>query len=173
MTMTVADDNFQRRLRTLGSGTSRGGEDSGRRGQRLSMIAAAGGGGGGQGRAAMAAAGEGMSIGNRADVCFFGLCALRLLPLALSLKPQQHKDFLLRREGQTTHYGLRKILHCAATKATLILADQCTYLWAGCSGVSGWLGFVMKQAGTQLENKKRKCDGKTTNPVVAKKGLTA
>ncbi len=31
------------------------------------------------------------------------------------------------------------------------------------------LGFVMKQAGTQLENKKRKYDGKTTNPVVVKK----
>jgi hypothetical protein len=27
----------------------------------------------------------------------------------------------------------------------------------------------MKQAGTQHENKKRKCDGRTTNPVVAKK----
>ncbi len=61
-----------------------------------------------------------MSSGNRADVCFFVLCALRLLPLALSLKPQPHKDFLRRREGQTTHYGLRKILHCAATKATLV-----------------------------------------------------
>jgi hypothetical protein len=97
-----------------------GGDDSGRRGQRLSIIAAAGGGGGGRGRAAEAAAGEGMSSGNRADVCFFVLCALRLLPLALSLKPQRHKDFLRRREGQTTHYGLRKILPCAATQATLM-----------------------------------------------------
>jgi hypothetical protein len=26
---------------------------------------------------------------------------------------------LRQREGQTTHYGLRKILHCAANKATL------------------------------------------------------
>jgi hypothetical protein len=31
------------------------------------------------------------------------------------------------------------------------------------------LGFVMEQAGTHFENKKRKCNGKTTNPVVAKK----
>jgi hypothetical protein len=45
-----------------------------------------------------------MSSGNKADVCFFVLCALRLLPLALSLKPQWHKDFLRWREGQTTHY---------------------------------------------------------------------
>ncbi len=55
-------------------------------------------------------------------VLFFcaNLCALRFLPLALSLKPQRHKDFLRRREGRTTHYGLRKILRCTATKATLI-----------------------------------------------------
>ncbi len=97
-----------------------GGDDSGCRGQRLSMIAAAGGGGGGRGRVAEAAAGEGMSSGNRADACFFVLCALRLLPLALSLKPQRHKVFLRRREGQTMHYRLRKILHCTATKTTLI-----------------------------------------------------
>ncbi len=31
------------------------------------------------------------------------------------------------------------------------------------------LGFVMEQAGTQLENNKSKCNGKTTNPVVVKK----
>jgi hypothetical protein len=50
------------------------------------------------------------------------VCALHFLPLrCLSLKPQRHKDFLHRREGQTTHYGLRKILHCSATKATLML----------------------------------------------------
>jgi hypothetical protein len=85
------------------------------------MIAAAGGGGGGRGRAAEAAAEEGMSSGNRADVCFFVLCALHLLPLVLSLKPQRHKDFLRRREGQTTHYGLCKILRCAASKTTLIM----------------------------------------------------
>jgi hypothetical protein len=42
-----------------------------------------------------------------------GDSALRFLPLALSLKPQRHKDFLRRREGQTAHYGLRKILRCA------------------------------------------------------------
>ncbi len=41
-----------------------------------------------------------------------------------SLKPQQRKDFLRRREGQTTHYGLRKVLRCAATKATLILSKS-------------------------------------------------
>jgi hypothetical protein len=98
-----------------------GGDDSGRCGQHLSMIAAAGGSGGGQGRAVKAAAGEGMSSSNRADVCFFVLCALHLLPLALSLKPQRHKDFLRRREGQTTHYGLHKILRCAASKTTLIV----------------------------------------------------
>jgi hypothetical protein len=81
------------------------------------------GGWGRQGRAwegGKAAAGEGMSSGDRADVCFFVLCALRLLSLVLSLKPQWHKDFLRQREGQTTHYGLCKILRCAATKATLI-----------------------------------------------------
>jgi hypothetical protein len=51
-------------------------------------------------------------------------CALRLLPLALFLKPQRHNDFLRRREGQTTHYGLRKILRCAASKTTLFEDDD-------------------------------------------------
>jgi hypothetical protein len=97
-----------------------GGDDSGRCGQHLSRIVAAGGVGGGRGRAAEAAAGEGMSSSNRANVCFFVLCALRLLPLVLSLKPQRHKKNLRRRKGQTTHYGLRKILHCAASKTTLL-----------------------------------------------------
>ncbi len=49
-----------------------------------------------------------------------GDCALRFLPLALSLKPQRHKDCLRQREGQTTHYGLRMILRCAAFKTTLV-----------------------------------------------------
>ncbi len=67
-----------------------GGDDRGRRGQRLSMIAPTGGGGGGWGRATEAAAGEGMSSG---DVCFFVLSALRLLPLVL--KPfQKYIPFL-------------------------------------------------------------------------------
>ncbi len=61
----------------------------------------------------------------QAAQCWFfcaNVCPLHLLPLALSLKPQRHKVFLRRREGQTTHYGLRKILRCTATKATLLLA---------------------------------------------------
>ncbi len=89
------------------------------------MITVAGGGRGGWGRAAEAAAGEGMSSGNRADVCVFVLCALRLLPLALSLKPQRHKDFLRRREVQTMHYGLCKILRCTASKTTLMEPKKC------------------------------------------------
>ena len=32
---------------------------------------------------------------------------------------ERRKDFLRRREGQTAHYGLRKVLRCAARKTTL------------------------------------------------------
>ncbi len=72
-----------------------------------------------------------MSSSNRADVCVFcAMClALRLLPLALSLKPQWHKDYLRRREGQTMHYGLRKILCCAASKATLLILRDLLHLF--------------------------------------------
>jgi hypothetical protein len=58
-----------------------------------------------------------------ARCCFF---VLTYVP-ALSLKPQRHKDFLRRREGQTTHYGLCKILRCAAPKATLLGCKTCKY----------------------------------------------
>jgi hypothetical protein len=38
----------------------------------------------------------------------------------LSKAPKYH-FFLRRREGQTAHYGLRKVLRCAASKATLMI----------------------------------------------------
>ncbi len=57
-----------------------------------------------------------------ARCCFYAnVCALRLLPLALSLKPQWHKDFLCQRKGQTMHYGLCKILRRAASKTILMV----------------------------------------------------
>jgi hypothetical protein len=80
---------------------------------------------GGWGRQGRAGEGSGGSGRRRSEqrqqsrCVFFVLCALWLLPLALSLKPQWHKDFLRWREGQTTHYGLRKNLRCAASKTTL------------------------------------------------------
>jgi hypothetical protein len=68
--------------------------------------------------------GEGTSSGSRADVCFFvsvPRTLVSLLPLVLPpLRPQWRFLNLRRREGQTVHYGLRKILRCAATKTTLI-----------------------------------------------------
>ena len=39
---------------------------------------------------------------------------------ALPVRPQWCKDFLHRREGQTMHYGLRKVLRFAASKTALI-----------------------------------------------------
>ena len=33
--------------------------------------------------------------------------------------PQWRKDFLREREGQTAHYGLRKVLRCTVGKALL------------------------------------------------------
>ena len=54
------------------------------------------------------------------------------------VKPQRRKDFLRLREGQTAHYGRRKVLRCAAGKATLrndiltVFLFERVAKWRGC-----------------------------------------
>ena len=47
-------------------------------------------------------------------------CYVNYRTAAPPVKPQRRKDCLRRREDQTAHYGLRKVLHYTASKATLL-----------------------------------------------------
>ncbi len=71
-----------------------GGDDRGRQGQRLSMIATTGGGGGGWGRAAEAAAGEGMSSAMCVFLCFvpYACAASKATMAQISFAPEGGPD---------------------------------------------------------------------------------
>ena len=72
-----------------------------------------------------------------------------------------------RREGQTTHYGLRKILRCAATKTTLFTLQR-SELSGQCGGVEeGGEGLQSRPTSpapiTQADKKKFFCGASPLN----------
>ncbi len=89
-------------------------------------------GGGGGGSAAAVVAGWQQRGGIKQRGVVFLCKRMCLAPLAsctVSKKPQRHKDFLRRREGQTTHYGLHKILCCTATKGHSLYWGNIYIFW--------------------------------------------